>query len=143
MEAKKDHFIILLSGLFLFLIDRVFKHIAYSNQNLNFVWKNLIGWEFYGNPGVAFSLPFPNFILLVFTPIVIFGLIVYYLKIKTKNKLLKFSLLLITVGVISNFIDRIMFDITIDYLRLYTGIVNLADIMIVLGVVLLLLKDKK
>ena len=143
MQNKMDHLILLLGGLFLFALDQILKYIAYSNQNLVFVWNKLIGWEFYANTGIAFSLPFPNTILLVFTPIIIFILSAYYLKTKPKNKFLRISLLLIIFGATSNFIDRILFGITIDYFRLFTAVINLADIMIVSGVLLLLIKDKK
>jgi len=36
-----------------------------------------------------------------------------------------------------------MFGITIDYLRVLTGVINLADIMIVAGVLLLLNKKSR
>ena len=32
-----------------------------------------------------------------------------------------------------HFIDRILFSATIDYLRIFTGVINIADILIVLG----------
>ncbi|OGH59850.1 MAG: hypothetical protein A2725_02435 [Candidatus Magasanikbacteria bacterium RIFCSPHIGHO2_01_FULL_33_34] len=143
MQNKIDHLILLFGGLFLFFLDQFLKYLAYSKQNVFFVWNKLIGWEFYANKGIAFSLPFPNTILLIFTPIIIFLLITYYLKTKNQNILLKISLLLIILGAISNFIDRIIFGITIDYFRIFTIVINLADIMIVFGVLLLMFKNKK
>ncbi len=141
MKKNKDH-LILLGGLFLFLLDQFLKYLAYFNQNFTFLLKDLIGWEFYANKGIAFSLPFPNFILIIFTPIAIFIMIAYYLKIKKEDDLKKLAALLIILGAASNFIDRLMYGITIDYFRVLTGIVNIADIMIVAGVLLLLVKRK-
>ena len=43
------------------------------------------------------------------------------------------SLILIISGALSNFIDRILFGATIDYIRIFTGVINLADVMIVVG----------
>ena len=141
MKNIKDHLLIL-GGLFLFLLDQTFKYFAYHNQSSVFVWKKLFGWEFYANKGIAFSLPFPDLIILLFTPIILFLIIAYFLKTKPKNKLVRFSFLLILLGSLSNYIDRIMFGITIDYLRVFTGVINLADVMIVVGVFILLLKSK-
>jgi len=142
-DKPKSHLIIYISGGFLFLLDQILKYFAYSHQNFSLVWKKLFGWEFYANKGIAFSLPFPNTVLLIFTPLIIFIIIAYYLKIKPENTRQKFSLLLIILGAASNFIDRIMFGITIDYLRVLTGVINLADIMIVAGVLLLLNKKSR
>lgn len=142
MQTKKDHLIIFVSGLFLFILDRLFKYFAFTNQEFSFVWKTIIGWEFYANNGIAFNIPFPNLILLVFTPIIIFALFVYYLGLHNKNTLHKFAIILIILGAASNFVDRILFGITIDYFKLLTAVINLADAMIIIGV-LLLLKSKK
>jgi len=46
-----------------------------------------------------------------------------------------------TNGALSNLIDRVLFSITIDYLRIFTSVINIADIMIVAGVVLLVLSE--
>lgn len=142
MTNQKNRLKIYFFSGFLFFLDQFFKYLAYSNQDKVFIWKNIVGWEFYANNGIAFSIPFPNLILLVFMPIIIFVLCAYYLKLKNKNTLQGFAIILIILGAVSNFVDRILFGITIDYLRFFTGVINLADIMIVLGVLLLLLKEK-
>lgn len=135
---------IFLGGLFLFLLDRTLKYNAVMYPETKFVWKNIIGWEYFANPGIAFSLPFPNIILLFFTPIIIFALCAYYIhSYKKNNTLTNFSIILIIAGTTSNFIDRYVFGITIDYLRLFTSVINIADIMIILGLGLFLLKQNK
>jgi len=53
------------------------------------------------------------------------------------------SLGLILFGALSNYIDRVLFGATIDYIRLFTAVINLADVMIVGGVGLLLVKSYK
>jgi lipoprotein signal peptidase len=50
---------------------------------------------------------------------------------------------LIVAGAISNFVDRVLWGATIDYLRVLTGVINLADCVIVVGVVLPLLSKER
>jgi len=43
---------------------------------------------------------------------------------------------------VSNFFDRLAYRQTIDYLRLFTGVVNLADALIVVGFVVYLINQE-
>ena len=51
--------------------------------------------------------------------------------------------ILILGGALSNFIDRLLFGITIDYFRILTSVFNVADIMIVVGAGLLIVEEYK
>ena len=134
---------ILISGFFL-LLDQNLKYIAKSNSDFTYyIYKPYLGWEYLINNGIAFSLPLPNFIIIFLTSIIILSIILFSLKKKDKTNLFIFSIFLILAGAISNFIDRILFLGTIDYLRIFTGVINLADIMIVFGVFLLIWSYKK
>jgi len=134
---------ILISGFFL-LLDQILKYIAKSNSDFTYyIYKPYLGWEYLINNGIAFSLPLPNFIIIFLTSIIILSIILFSLKKKDKTNLFIFSIFLILAGAISNFIDRILFLGTIDYLRIFTGVINLADIMIVFGVFLLIWSYKK
>jgi len=139
----KDHLIIytLMSGLFL-LIDQLLKFLARTNPDFNlYIWKPWLGWEYFANPGIAFSLPVPNWLVLLVTPIILILFIALILKSKKKNNLFYFSIFLIVTGAISNFIDRILFSATIDYIRILTGIINLADVMIVIGAGMMVMRE--
>lgn len=142
MLNKNRLFISLLGG-FLFCIDQVLKYFARTNQATSFIWRDIVGWEYFENPGIAFSLPVPNLVIVLLTPLIIFGLFVWILRNPKMPNKQYLSLSLIIAGAISNFIDRMMLGITVDYLRIYTSIINLADIMIVTGVIILLLKTTK
>ncbi len=134
--------IAILGGIFL-LLDQGLKYLANTYPSFSlYIWKPWFGWEFFPNPGIAFSLPFPQFILIIGTPIVLFWLYYIIIKEEKKNRLAMPGLIFIVYGALSNFIDRLMFGYTIDYLRIFTGIINLADIMIIIGVVALLLGEK-
>ena len=131
-------------GGFFLLVDQVLKWAARSNPDFEYyIIGKWLGWEYMANPGIAFSLPFPNWLLVLITPLIIFGLIVWATKVfhkkssislrQAQGRLYLLSLILIIFGALSNFIDRVLFAATIDYLRVLTGVINLADVMIVAG----------
>jgi len=118
------------------LADQLLKSVARSNPDFEYyIIGKWLGWEYMANPGIAFSLPFPNWLLVLITPLIIFGLIVWLIKLSSKKSSISYllSLILIIFGALSNFIDRVLFAATIDYLRVLTGVINLADVGIVAG----------
>ncbi len=140
MKKYSHVFLIYSIGGLLFFLDRILKHLAYTNQETNYLFiKNIIGWEYFGNTGIAFSIPLPQIILLLFTPVLLFLL---YKYIKPTNFYCKLGLLLIILGALSNYIDRVLFNITIDYLRLFTSIFNIADIMVLSGILVIIKTTK-
>lgn len=144
MQIKKTHIIsIILSGFFL-LLDQILKFLARTNpQTTRYIWKPWIGWEYFKNSGIAFGIPLPQIITLVISPIIIVALIIWWIKHKKKTFLFYLGSTLIIAGAVSNLIDRILFSITIDYFRLLTSVINIADVTIVVGVGLLILNETK
>jgi len=142
MTTRKVHFLsLLISGLFLF-IDQLLKYLARTNPNFTYyLWKPWLGWEYFSNTGIAFSLPFPNILLIIFTPLIILALFIFLTKQKQSSVLFTLGTTLIIAGAISNLIDRMIFAVTIDYLRVLTGIINLADVMIVMGAGLMVWRE--
>lgn len=136
--------IIFSGGFFLFLIDRLLKFLSdniFVDQKIFF---NLIGWNPYHNPGIAFSLPLPNWISITLTiPIL---LIMIFLLIKfNKNQTdlhLFTGVSIILWGAFSNLIDRVIFQSTIDYWLFGAGLINLSDILIISGFIIILLPSK-
>ncbi|MBI4992644.1 MAG: signal peptidase II [Candidatus Magasanikbacteria bacterium] len=128
-----------IGGIFL-LVDQLLKFFARSNPDFEYyIAGKWLGWEYMANSGIAFSLPFPNWLLVLITPLIIFGLIIWAIKRVPCNiehekwKMEHVSFALIIFGALSNFIDRVLFSATIDYLRILTGVINVADVMIVAG----------
>lgn len=140
---QKNRLLTYILGGFLFFLDQILKYLARTDQINIFIWKKIFGWEYYKNTGVAFNLPLPNSLIIFLTPMVILGMMAFLLKKKNHNFLHSPGTPLIILGAISNYIDRIIFDFTIDYIRIFTSVINLADTMIVVGVILLLLESKK
>lgn len=171
---KQNHLkLIFILGGFLFVVDRILKYFAYNYQELTyFIWKPWLGWEYFGNTGIAFSLPVPNWLVIIFTPVILLGLIAWlFLSLRgapqgatkqsqgplglvgvrllrrssfaPRNDIFVLSLCLIILGALSNYFDRLFYGLTIDYIRIFTGVINLADLMIIVGVVLIILWDFK
>ena len=143
----------MLSG-FLFGLDQILKYVARTNPEwIGYIWRPWIGWEYFANTGIAFSIPVPNWLVIGITPILILLLLFWFKKLfahvspfgpaQGKLNVYHLSLSLILFGALSNYIDRVLFGATIDYIRLFTGVINLADEMIVGGVLLLIFATKK
>lgn len=132
----------LLSGFFVCL-DQFFKYKAQAAPTFSYHIASWLGWEYFANPGIAFSIPFPSFLLLLLTPLIIILLVHTMVKQTGRPWYFFLALFLIIGGALSNFIDRVLFGITIDYLRLFNGVINMADMMIVAGGLLLVMYEIK
>ncbi len=131
------------SGCFL-VLDQILKKIAQNNNSDSFyLIKNIIGWEYFENYGIAFSLPMPKLLLITLIPLIIVSLFIFLLKTKKKKFLFAFSVSLIIAGAISNLIDRVFFGFVIDYFRVFTSVINIADIMIIVGGLILIVQGLK
>lgn len=127
-----------ISGFF-FIFDQVCKYVV--QQNTSFTWyiiDRVLGWEYFANPGVAFGIPIPNAAVIIITPFLLLGLFYYFTYSKLTNFKTILGASLILFGAISNFIDRVLVGVTIDYIRLFTSVANIADGMIIAGVLLFL-----
>lgn len=135
--------IVLLCGSF-FILDRILKQFAFTHQDISLLfWNGWVGWEYFANPGIAFGIPLPWFVSLIYTPIILVLLFWYSKRHSSPHILFRIGSLLILFGALSNLIDRMVYHITIDYIRLFTSIINLADIMIVVGAFLLFWAEKR
>lgn len=143
MPSRKNHLIIILV-VFLFAADRLLKYQAQHSWSAPRLPSHFFGWDPFFNSGVAFSIPLPNWLIILLTMPVLL-LITYLIVIRYRtshhNLLILpsynlFSLALILAGSLSNLLDRLIYHHTIDYLRLFTGVFNIADFLIIAGFVL-------
>ncbi len=96
--------------------------------------------------GMGSSLPteWRFWIFTVSVAIALFILFIYYLFSKSLSRLSYLALSLIISGGLSNLIDRIIYKgVVVDFLNIgignfRTGILNIADIVITLGIILML-----
>lgn len=139
--------IALLIAIF-FSTDRYLKILSQnldSTSNFKLI-KDFFSFTFTPNYNIAFSLPFSGIILNFLIGVIIIALFffLFFLNKEKINIFLSFSLLMILLGAISNFIDRLSYGYVIDYFYLqYFTVFNLADVGISLGALLALIAINK
>lgn len=95
------------------------------------------------NTGAAFSILRNNNTLLILITIIILVLLNYYIK-KNNIETDYFELGIILGGIVGNLFDRLLYNGVIDYIEISNfPVFNLADSLIVLGIILLIIKEFK
>jgi lipoprotein signal peptidase len=130
------------AAVLFFVIDRLLKSYA-----LRFGENGATGpvaFTLFRNTGIAFSIPVPE---NVFWPVAVavFSLLVFaFANAARKSAVAAAPVFVILLGAASNLADRVLYGATIDYLLFFgRSAVNLADGMIVGGVLYLLLKERR
>lgn len=132
---------IIIAVIFFIGLDRFFKVFAFNNQASEF---NLLGeilkFSYKNNYYIAFSLPLAGLWLNVAISLIILLLIFYLVRAWRSGKQgIAVCLFITVIGAANNLYDRVKYGFVIDYLDLkYFTVFNLADVMIVAGVILLL-----
>lgn len=104
----------------------------------------ILAFAIHRNLGVAFDIPFRlEFIILVSILIGLGLLHIAYKNFRTHPDI-ALSTGVIILGALGNLYDRVVYDFTVDYIILFgRSAINLSDIVIVTGVVLLLLSSRR
>lgn len=142
--------IIILSLIFL-IIDQITKILVIKILPLSGsieIIKNFFYITPTNNTGAAFSILIDQRIFLILITIAILAFLIQYIKknkIERKIDIISFSFII--GGSLGNLIDRIIRGSVIDFISLKLGnynfpIFNIADTLIVVGVILLLLGAK-
>ncbi len=138
---------IILTIIFL-IIDIVSKLLISNLMNVHdsiIIIEDFFYLTYVRNTGAAWSMFANKTWLLIIVSLVIISIIVWYIyKNKPKTKLEKIGYSMVLGGAIGNFIDRIVYGYVVDFLDFYVfgydyPIFNLADILIVVGVILLVI----
>lgn len=143
---KIGRYLSIIGGLL--VLDQICKILVYFKlpREANFfILKPILSLEFYRNTGIAFGISLPPWLFYTVAAIILAGLIYwaryYYQKKETVSFL---ALSLIMAGALSNLIDRLRLGYVIDYLNFaFWPVFNLADVMVVAGVVILIIKNVK
>ncbi len=120
------------------MLDRYLKFISinyFQGSSFSLI-DNFLSFTFTANYYVAFSLPFSGPVLNILIALIIIFLFSYlfYSIRKDNNDLLTVGFLLILIGAISNFVDRITLGHVTDYIYLkHFTVFNLADVYISSG----------
>jgi len=116
-----------------------------------FLFPGIVSFDRHINYGIIFSLNFPMLPVIivsaVFMAVILVLLIKSFLSPPSEGGARGgLGWLLILAGALSNFADRVMYLGTVDYINILDrSLVNLADGMILAGIIVLLtkIKDKK
>jgi signal peptidase II len=95
------------------------------------------------NTNIAFGLPLPQFITMILAGIIIILLgFLWWKSLLKKNIWQLLAVSMIIIGALSNLLDRLIYGYVIDYLNVFIWpVFNLADAMIVIGVVIYLIHE--
>jgi len=118
--------------------DQLLKNILISRDIFWFSPWEWLSVQISYNQGIAFSLPFPIIPLTITSAAIIAAVITAWARYRAKNALQAIGVGLFIGGALGNLIDRILHKAVIDYLNVLTSSFNLADIVIVAGIILLI-----
>lgn len=119
-------------GIILFILDRILKYVANTRLILNNpLFNTPVDIMLYRNTGIALSLNIPLLIPIITGALALIAILYLVLKKETQNKPF---LLIAALGIFSNLIDRIFLNYIVDYFKIGQSIINIADLMIVLGI---------
>jgi lipoprotein signal peptidase len=108
-----------------------------------------IGWHPFLNPGVAFGIPIPQVLVVLFTSIVLVAIVIRLWSLtrvvtqSSEEWLQTVGLTTIFFGATSNFIDRLAYNHTVDFFFIFTSVINIADGLIVLGFLVLFISLRR
>ena len=146
-KYKKRMAVYLIIAVFFIILDRFLKVLAlnyYSERGINLL-SDFFVFSLAKNYNIAFSLPLSGAWLNVLIILIIISLTYFWLILLKKRQYSQaICLTFILLGAISNLLDRLYYGYVIDFLDLkYFTVFNVADIMIVGGVMFLLQYNKK
>ncbi|NMC51857.1 hypothetical protein GYA54_03980 [Candidatus Kuenenbacteria bacterium] len=131
--------LVLLAGLIFFIADRLIKNFIILGDQSSL--RSPV--SYFPNKNLAFSLPLPEFLLPLFYFLVILVILVVFGLFLSSWRHCQWPCTIgywfIFLGAASNLIDRFRFSAVIDFIDLkFWPVFNLADIMIVVGIIFLL-----
>lgn len=134
------------SGVFLYL-DQWLKWQSLHEWLSPVLVNSKLGWFPFLNDGVAFGLPVPLVSVIVISVPLILGMVYLLAREYRRGSSTALwevaGLMAIITGAASNLIDRLVYHKTVDYILIFTGVINLADVIIMVGFVLLFFKLRK
>ena len=145
MKKSNTLLIIILVSALLGL-DLVLKYLVSSYLTTVNIIDNFFSLTYVLNDGAAFSLLASKTYLLVLIALLCLLFIIYEVKNNLDDRVLSIGYSLVLAGLLGNFLDRLIDGYIIDYLsfKIFTlnfPVFNLADILIVVGIVIVIIKE--
>lgn len=137
----RKYFLITLAS---FLLDRLLKILSANLPGKIFLLPDFVSFDYHVNYGIIFSLNFPMLPVIIVSAIFMAVILVLMIVAGMKNEArIFFGWSLILAGALSNFTDRVVYFGTVDYINILDrSLINLADGMILMGIIILIFKIK-
>lgn len=136
-----------LIAVLIIALDQITKYLVINNIGPNdtvTVIKNVFEFVYVKNTGGAFSiLNNATWLLSIVSIIFCIGVVVYFVKVKPKEKNICLALSMMFAGALGNAIDRIFRGFVVDFIKtsfINFPVFNVADIAITVGAVILVAK---
>jgi lipoprotein signal peptidase len=138
---KKRLILVYAIGVFLFCADILLRYLAVTQWNEIRAIKNLFGWYPAANSGIAFGLAVPTNIILLLS-VIFLGLMIWFFRLReSRDNVIAAGLVFMFAGALLNFFDRLFSGSVHDYFLLLTSNFNIADVFIVFGAIVIILKS--
>lgn len=125
------------------LFDAVFKFYAIARLPEIGRVSFPIDFILHKNPGIAFDIPIPLSIVVIFTLFVLIAIMYLFKKWWNLHPKRSMAAYIIAIGAAGNMVDRIINGFTTDYILIFSrSVINLSDILIIIGTILLLTYTK-
>ena len=146
MKKKSNIVLSIVLVIVLLGLDLLFKYLVSTYLKTVNIIDNFFSLTYVLNDGAAFSLFASRIYLLILIAIICLFFIIYELKDNLDDRMLSIGYSLALAGLLGNFLDRLMDGYIIDYLsfKIFTynfPIFNFADILIVVGIVIVIIKE--
>ena len=101
------------------------------------------GWSIFLNDKFAFSLPVPIFLIYIIYVAVLIGMSSYVFKTWHRfESIQKLAWAFVYAGGVSNIVERIVLGHVRDFIPVSSGMLNVADFFIIIGLILLLVSNR-
>ena len=127
-------------------IDLLLKYLVSTYLTTVNIIDNFFSLTYVLNDGAAFSLFASRTYLLILIALICLFFIIYELKNNLDDRILSIGYSLALAGLLGNFLDRLIDGYIIDYLSFKIlgynyPIFNFADILIVVGIIVVIIKE--
>ena len=146
MKKKSNIILSIVLVIVLLGIDLLLKYLVSTYLTTVNIIDNFFSLTYVLNDGAAFSLFASRIYLLILIALICLFFIIYELKNNLDDRVLSIGYSLVLAGLLGNFLDRLIDGYIIDYLsfKIFTlnfPVFNLADILIVVGIIIVIIKE--
>lgn len=146
MKNKSNIILSIVLVIVLLGIDLLLKYLVSTYLTTVNIIDNFFSLTYVLNDGAAFSLFASRTYLLILIALICLFFIIYELKNNLDDRVLSIGYSLVLAGLLGNFLDRLIDGYIIDYLSFKIlgynyPIFNFADILIVVGIIVVIIKE--